>query len=145
MANTPCLALVRVTLRAEDDVIGAQLCSCTKTIFPWLTLSRSDWSTPLIIVDNSPSMHNTGFFPNCYLLSVLSPGLCKRVRNGRCNLKIYIPDTNGGRIQHDPRGTLRHFPKDTELALGMTLLELHWILQIFCVRQENGNGVNRGS
>jgi len=36
-------------------------------------------------------------------------------------------------------------PKDTELALGMTLLELHWILQVFCVRQEDGGGVNRGS
>jgi len=25
---------------------------------------------PLIIVENSPNMHNTGFFPDCYLLSV---------------------------------------------------------------------------
>ena len=28
---------------------------------------------------------------------------------------------------------LRYFPKDTELALGMTLLELHCILQVFTV------------
>jgi len=41
--------------------------------------------------------------------------------------------------------TLRYFPNDTELALGMTLLELHYILQVFCVRQEDGGGVNRGS
>jgi len=27
----------------------------------------------------------------------------------------------------------------------MTLLELHYILQVFCVRQEDGRGVNRGS
>ena len=41
--------------------------------------------------------------------------------------------------------TVRYFPIDTELALGMTLLELHRILQVFCVRQEDGGGVNRGS
>jgi len=41
--------------------------------------------------------------------------------------------------------TLRYFPNDTELALGMTLLELHYVLQVFCVRQEDGGGVNRGS
>jgi len=41
--------------------------------------------------------------------------------------------------------TLRYFPKDTELALGMNMLELHYILQVFCVRQENGGGVNQGS
>ena len=27
-----------------------------------------------------------------------------------------------------------HLPIDTELALSMTLRELHWILQVFCVR-----------
>jgi len=36
--------------------------------------------------------------------------------------------------------TLGHFPKDTELALGMTLLELHYILQVFCVRREDEAG-----
>jgi len=41
--------------------------------------------------------------------------------------------------------TLRYFPKDTELALGMTLLKLHWILQVFCVRQEDEGGVNWSS
>ena len=43
--------------------------------------------------------------------------------------------------------TLRYFSNDsdTELALGMTLLELHYILQVFCVRQEDGGGVNGGS
>ena len=41
--------------------------------------------------------------------------------------------------------TLRYFPNDADLALGMTLLELHWILQVFCVRQEDGGGVNWGS
>ena len=44
--------------------------------------------------------------------------------------------------------TLRYFPKDTELALGVTLLELHWILQVttvFCVRQEDEGGVNWAS
>jgi len=35
--------------------------------------------------------------------------------------------------------------KYTKLALGMTLLELHYILQVFCVHQEDGGGVNRGS
>jgi len=41
--------------------------------------------------------------------------------------------------------TLQYFPKDTELALDMTLLELDYILQVFCVRQEDGGGVKRGS
>jgi len=41
--------------------------------------------------------------------------------------------------------TLRYFPNDTELTLGMTLLELHYVLQVFCVRQEDGGGMNRGS
>ena len=41
--------------------------------------------------------------------------------------------------------TLRYFPNDTELALGMTLLKLHYILQVFCVCQEDGGGVNQGS
>jgi len=40
---------------------------------------------------------------------------------------------------------LRYLPNDIELALGMTLLKLHYILQVFCVRQEDGEGVNRGS
>jgi len=48
-------------------------------------------------------------------------------------------------IRREALATLRYFPKDTELALGMTLLELHWILQVFCVRQEDGGGVNRRS
>ena len=39
--------------------------------------------------------------------------------------------------------TLRYFPSDTELALGMTFLELHWILQVFCVREEDRGGVNK--
>ena len=30
----------------------------------------SDHSPPLIIVDNSPNMHNTGLFPDCQLLSL---------------------------------------------------------------------------
>jgi len=33
----------------------------------------------------------------------------------------------------------------TELALGKTLLKLHYNLQVFCVRHEDGEGVNRGS
>ena len=41
--------------------------------------------------------------------------------------------------------TLRYLPNDTELALCMTLLKLHYFLQIFCVRQEDGGGVNWGS
>ena len=41
--------------------------------------------------------------------------------------------------------TLRYFPNDTKLALGMTLLELHYVLQIFCVSQKDGEGVNQGS
>jgi len=40
--------------------------------------------------------------------------------------------------------TLRYFHNDTELALSMTLLELHYVLQVFCVRREDGRG-NRGS
>jgi hypothetical protein len=39
----------------------------------------------------------------------------------------------------------RYFFKDTEVALDMTLLELHWILQVFCVSEEEGEGVNQGS
>jgi len=41
--------------------------------------------------------------------------------------------------------TLQYFPNATELALGMTFLELHYILQVFYVCQEDGEGVNRGS
>jgi len=41
--------------------------------------------------------------------------------------------------------TLRYFPNDTELALDMTLMELHYILQVFNVRQEDGGEVNRES
>ena len=37
--------------------------------------------------------------------------------------------------------TLRYFPNDIELALCKTLLEFYWILQVFCVRQEDGGGV----
>jgi len=37
--------------------------------------------------------------------------------------------------------TLRYFPNDTKLALG----ELHDVIQVFCVRQEDKGGVNRGS
>jgi len=49
-------------------------------------------------------------------------------------------------IRWEALPTLQYFPKDTQLALGMTLLELHYILQVFCVRhgQEDGGGVNRG-
>ena len=42
------LALARATPRAEVDVIGAQLCSCARAMFPWLTLCWSDCSLPLI-------------------------------------------------------------------------------------------------
>jgi len=41
--------------------------------------------------------------------------------------------------------TLWYLPKDTELALGMTLLEMHYILQVFCVSQEDGGGGKQGS
>ena len=41
--------------------------------------------------------------------------------------------------------TLRYFPNDTELALGMTLLELHYVLQVFFVRQEDGGGLTGGA
>jgi len=41
--------------------------------------------------------------------------------------------------------TLRYFPKEIKLALGMTLLELYLILQVFCVRQEDGGGGNQRS
>jgi len=59
----------------------------------------------------------------------------------------------GGKLLIKKSTTLQYFLKDTELALGMTkerkermtLLELHWILQVFCVRQEDGGGVNWGS
>jgi len=64
------LALVRATPCAKVDVISAQLCSCTRAIFPWVVLFWSARSLPLMIVDNSPNMHNTGFFPDCWLLSV---------------------------------------------------------------------------
>ena len=33
------LALIRATSRAEVDVIGAQLCSCARAIFPSVALS----------------------------------------------------------------------------------------------------------
>jgi len=36
--------------------------------------------------------------------------------------------------------TLQYFHNDTELALDMTLLKLHYILQVFCVRQEDRGG-----
>jgi len=54
--------LIRATSRAEVDVIGAQLCSCARAIFPWKTLSWSARSFPLIIVDNCPHIHNTASF-----------------------------------------------------------------------------------
>jgi len=41
--------------------------------------------------------------------------------------------------------TLRYFPKDTELALDMTLLELLWIRKVLYARQEDGRGMNRWS
>jgi len=43
-----------------------------------------------------------------------------------------------------PEKRARKFGHDTELALGMTLLELHYILQVFCVHQEDRGGVNWG-
>jgi len=52
------------------DIISAQLCSCAREIFAWVALFWSALSLLLIIVDNSPNMHNTGFFPDCYLFSV---------------------------------------------------------------------------
>ena len=64
------LALVRLTLRAEVDVIGVQQFLIAWAIFPSKAPFRSSCSLPLIIVDNSPHMHNTGFFPDCCLLSV---------------------------------------------------------------------------
>jgi len=64
------VVLVRATQRAEVDVIGAQLCSFARAIFSCVTLSWSHCSLPLIIVDNSPNMYNTCFFPDCLLLSV---------------------------------------------------------------------------
>ena len=45
----------------------------------------------------------------------------------------------------DAPATLRYLPNDTELALGMTLLELNWILQVCCVRRDDVGGVNWGS
>jgi len=39
---------------------------------------------------------------------------------------------------------LQYFPKDTELALCMRLLEMHWILQRLCVGQEDGGAGDRG-
>jgi len=60
--------LVRATSREEVDVISAQLCSCARAIFSWVTLSWSDGSLPPIIVDNCPNIHNTCFFPGCHLL-----------------------------------------------------------------------------
>ena len=40
--------------------------------------------------------------------------------------------------------TRRYFPKDPELALGMTLLELYYILHVLCVCKEGGGGGVRG-
>jgi len=36
-------------------------------------------------------------------------------------------------------------PKDTQVALSMTLLELHYILQVFCIHQEDRGGGDRGN
>ena len=44
----------------------------------------------------------------------------------------------------DALPTLRFFSKDTELALGMSSLELHYILQCLCVCQEDGGVGNWG-
>ena len=41
-----------------------------RAIFSWVTISWSDRPLPLIIVDNSHNMQNTGFFPDYHLLSV---------------------------------------------------------------------------
>jgi len=95
------LALVRATPRAQVDVIGAQLCSCTRLIFAWLTLSWSDCSSPLIIVDNSPSMHNTGFFPDCQLLSV-TDGFISYNRGSRTLFRTYLSRNCSERSQPFP-------------------------------------------
>ena len=62
--------LVRATPRAEVDVFGVHRWWIAWAIFPSRALFWSARSLPKIIVDNSPNMHNTGFFPDCYLLSL---------------------------------------------------------------------------
>ena len=68
MAETPRAVAGDSTCRV--DVIGAQLCSCARAVFPWVALFWSARSLPLIIVGKSTNMRNTGFFLDCYLLSV---------------------------------------------------------------------------
>jgi len=44
--------------------------SFARAIFPWWAFSWLDRSLSMLFVDNSPNMHNTGFFQGCILLSV---------------------------------------------------------------------------
>jgi len=58
---------------------------------------------------------------------------------------FFTTPRNNANIQHP--GIMQVYPP-VKLALAMTLLELHWILpdpKVFCVRQEDGRGVKRGS
>ena len=63
------------------------------------------------------------------------------------------PRATGGLVSNVPHPWVNqtrqhnsaHVCMDTELALWLTLLELHWILQAFFVCQEDGGEVNRGS
>jgi len=66
----------RLRVHWEVDVISAQFCSCARAIFSRVILSWSDRSIPLIIVDDSPNMHNTGSVPDCCLLSVTNGSIC---------------------------------------------------------------------
>jgi len=49
-----------------------------------------------------------------------------------------------GEFKFNQNLNLNLFPNDTELGLALDL-ELHYILPVFCVRQEDGRGVNRES
>jgi len=57
------------TIQASFQIVE-KLCSCAREIFPRFALFWSARSLFLIIMDNSPNMHNTGFFSNSYLLSI---------------------------------------------------------------------------
>jgi len=133
------LALVRVTPLAEVDVISAQLCSFASAIFPWLAFSWSDCSLSLIIVVNSPNMHNTGFFLDCLLLSV-SNGFIWMLYLARYSEILKIPNFWGSKMEdyiHLKKNSRRNRKKSDQVGHQNStifgLLPTPRFMTVFCI------------
>jgi len=66
------------------------------------------------------------------------------LRSNKSNINQWVKNVMNPGVSLGDHPILRYFPKDTKLGLG-TLLELHYILQCFCVCQEDGGEGNRGT